>query len=327
MATVLEHREGELEHDPARAEARPDALPKPHAPERRCRPAVARVAPEGASARQLSDDGGATSGDPRSGPAADAATSAFSADSVRRQRTTSTEDQMITVSGLTKQYGDRTVVDDVSLHPGARHGDRLPRPERRRQDDDDADDHRPGAGDRRVRRWSTGGPTPTLPNPGAVMGTLLDAGAVHPGPDRADPPAAAGRRARRARPRGSTRCSSWSGSPTPAGRRIGGYSLGMRQRLGHRRRAAGRPAGADVRRAGQRAGPGGHPLDARAAPRPRGPRRHGAAVRAPARRGRAHGRPAAGDRRRPDRRRRPVAALLGRDGVSVRAADDGALAG
>ena len=78
----------------------------------------------------------------------------------------------------------------------------------------------------------------------------------------------------------------------------------MRQRLGIAGRAAGRPAGADVRRAGQRAGPGGHPLDARAAPRPRGARRHGAAVLAPARRGRAHGRPAAGDRGRADRRRR-----------------------
>ena len=44
---------------------------------------------------------------------------------------------MITVSGLTKKYGDRTVVDDVSFEPGARHGDRLPRartaPARRRR--------------------------------------------------------------------------------------------------------------------------------------------------------------------------------------------------
>ena len=124
-----------------------------------------------------------------------------------------------------------------------------------------------------------------------------------PGPHRADAPAAAGRRL---------------GVPgsrvdevldlvglTDAGRTADPRLLARHAAAaGHRRRAAGRPAGADVRRAGQRAGPRGHPLDARAAPRPRGPRRHGAAVLAPARRGRAHGRPAAGDRRRADRRRR-----------------------
>ena len=211
---------------------------------------------------------------------------------------------MITVSGLTKQYGDRTVVDDVSftLEPGTVTG--FLGPERRRQDDDDADDDRPGRPHGRRSALVDGRSYAELPNPGAVVGTLLDASApcTPAGPD-------------------ARTCGSW---PTTIGvrrarvdevldlvgltdagrRRIGGYSLGMRQRLGHRRGAARRPAGADLRRAGQRAGPGGHPVDARPAARARRPRRHGAAVQPPARRGRAHRRPAAGDRQRPDRRRR-----------------------
>ena len=122
---------------------------------------------------------------------------------------------MITVSGLTKKYGDRTVVDDVSFDAGARHGDRLPRPERRRQDDDDADDDRPGRADRRARRSWTGSLYAELPNPGAVVGTLLDASAVHPGRTGRTHLRLLARHDRRLRPAGWTRCSSWSGSPTP----------------------------------------------------------------------------------------------------------------
>jgi ABC-2 type transport system ATP-binding protein len=76
-----------------------------------------------------------------------------------------------------------------------------------------------------------GRPYPSLPNPGAVMGTLLDAGAVHPGrsgrthlrilastigvPDRRVDEVLA-----------------LVGLADAARRRIAGYSLGMRQRLG-----------------------------------------------------------------------------------------------
>ena len=219
---------------------------------------------------------------------------------------------MITVSGLTKRYGERTVVDDVSftLEPGTVTGFLGPN----------------GAGKTTTMRMVTGlvpatagtalvdgRPYGALPNPGAVMGTLLDAGAVHPGRTGRThlrilaaaigvPAAAGGRGARagRARRRGRT--------PDP--RLLARHAAAAR----HRRCAAGRPAGADVRRAGQRAGPGGHPVDARPAARPRRPRRHGAAVVPPARRGRAHRRPAAGDRRRADRRRRAggLAARRGR---------------
>jgi ABC-2 type transport system ATP-binding protein len=137
---------------------------------------------------------------------------------------------MITVSGLTKQYGGRTVVDDVSftLEPGTVTGFLGPN----------------GAGKTTTMRMMTGlvpasAGTATvdgrryvdLPNPGAVVGTLLDASAVHPGrtgrthlrllasaigvaPGRVDDVLAQ------------------VGLVDAAGRRIGGYSLGMRQRLG-----------------------------------------------------------------------------------------------
>ena len=137
---------------------------------------------------------------------------------------------MITVSGLTKKYGDRTVVDGVSfeLEPGTVTGFLGPN----------------GAGKSTTMRMVTGlvpatsgtalidgRPYAALPNPGAVMGTLLDAAAVHPG--------RTGRTHLRLLAAGL-------GVParrvdevlemvdlTAAGRRrIGGYSLGMRQRLG-----------------------------------------------------------------------------------------------
>ena len=122
---------------------------------------------------------------------------------------------MITVSGLTKQYGDRTVVDDVSftLEPGTVTGFLGPN----------------GAGKTTTMRMITGlvpasagsalvdgRPYAALPNPGAVDGHAARRRRGAPRPDRADAPAAAGRRRSASRPRGWTRCSSWSGSPTPA---------------------------------------------------------------------------------------------------------------
>ena len=137
---------------------------------------------------------------------------------------------MITVTGLSKRYGDRTVVDGVSftVEPGTVAGFLGPN----------------GAGKTTTMRMVTGLVPPTagearvdgrryaeLPNPAAVLGTLLDAGAVHPG------------RTGRAHLR---ILADTVGVPArrvdevlelvdlgPAGRRrIGGYSLGMRQRLG-----------------------------------------------------------------------------------------------
>jgi ABC-2 type transport system ATP-binding protein len=137
---------------------------------------------------------------------------------------------MITVSGLTKKYGARTVVDDVSftLEPGTVTGFLGPN----------------GAGKTTTMRMITGlvpassgsalvggRPYAALPNPGAVMGTLLDASAVHPGrtgrthlrllADTIGVPAVR-----------VDEVLELVGLSDAARRRIGGYSLGMRQRLG-----------------------------------------------------------------------------------------------
>src|SRR4051794_1512414 len=144
--------------------------------------------------------------------------------------TTQEVPEMIKVSGLTKQYGNRTVVDDVSfaLEPGTVTGFLGPN----------------GAGKTTTMRMMTGlvpatsgtatvdgRPYPELPNPGAVVGTLIDASAVHPG------------RSGRTHLRlladtigvPSSRVDevlALVGLSDAARRRIGGYSLGMRQRLG-----------------------------------------------------------------------------------------------
>jgi ABC-2 type transport system ATP-binding protein len=137
---------------------------------------------------------------------------------------------MITVSGLTKTYGQRTVVDQVSfaLEPGTVTGFLGPN----------------GAGKTTTMRMITGlvpanggqalvdgRPYTELANPGAVMGTLLDASAVHPGRTGrthlrllADTLGVPRRRV--------DELLELVGLTEAAGRRIGGYSLGMRQRLG-----------------------------------------------------------------------------------------------
>src|SRR5215212_8114014 len=137
---------------------------------------------------------------------------------------------MIEVNGLTKKYGARTVVDDVSfgLEPGTVTGFLGAN----------------GAGKTTTMRMITGlvpatagsalvdgRPYADLPNPGAVVGTLLDASAVHPG--------RSGRTHLRllAATIGvpSSRVDEvleMVGLADAGRRRIGGYSLGMRQRLG-----------------------------------------------------------------------------------------------
>jgi ABC-2 type transport system ATP-binding protein len=137
---------------------------------------------------------------------------------------------MITVSGLTKQYGARTVVDDVSfsLEPGTVTGFLGPN----------------GAGKTTTMRMITGlvpasagsalvdaRPYAAVPNPGSVMGTLLDAGAVHPGRTGRTHlrllASALGVPASRV-----DEVLELVGLGDAGGRRIRGYSLGMRQRLG-----------------------------------------------------------------------------------------------
>lgn len=137
---------------------------------------------------------------------------------------------MISVSGLTKRYGDRTVVDDVTftLEPGTITGFLGAN----------------GAGKSTTLRMITGLVPATagtaliagrryadLPHPPAVLGALLDASAVHPGRTGrthlrilADTIGVPARRA--------DELLDLVGLADVAKRRVGGYSLGMRQRLG-----------------------------------------------------------------------------------------------
>ena len=88
---------------------------------------------------------------------------------------------MIEVQGLTKRYGDKVAVDDLTLHRAARRRDRLPRAERRRQVHDDAADPRPRPAQLGRRRWSTAATTKRSPAPLHEVGALLDAKDVHGG--------------------------------------------------------------------------------------------------------------------------------------------------
>ncbi|ROT31679.1 ABC transporter ATP-binding protein [Micromonospora sp. HM5-17] len=138
---------------------------------------------------------------------------------------------MITVEHLSKRYGARTVVNDVSFTctPGTVTGFLGPN----------------GAGKSTTMRMICGVTPPSggtarvhgvdyrrLPNPGREVGLLLDAGAQHPGRTGRETlllsAAIMGLPRRRV-----DECLDRVGlSPAVAKRRIRGYSLGMRQRLG-----------------------------------------------------------------------------------------------
>jgi ABC-2 type transport system ATP-binding protein len=130
---------------------------------------------------------------------------------------------MITVENLTKRYGSTTAVQDVSftVEPGSITGFLGPN----------------GAGKSTTLRMLTGLTPPTsgsagitgkryvdLPNPGRVVGVMLDAAAQHPG-----------------RTGRETLLLNASLLGVPK-RRVGQYSLGMRQRLGIASALLGDPA-------------------------------------------------------------------------------------
>ncbi|GAB3493265.1 ATP-binding cassette domain-containing protein [Nocardiopsis coralliicola] len=147
---------------------------------------------------------------------------------------------VISIRGLTKQYGGQTAVDGLTfdVRPGAVSGFLGPN----------------GAGKSTTLRVLLGLARPTrgealvgglpyarLERPGSVVGAVLDAGAVHPG--------RTGRAHLRALARGIgvaparvPEVLDTVGLDRAADRRTGGYSLGMRQRLGIAAALLGDPA-------------------------------------------------------------------------------------
>jgi ABC-2 type transport system ATP-binding protein len=147
---------------------------------------------------------------------------------------------MITATNLTKSYDNAPVVRDVSLHcePGTITGFLGPN----------------GAGKSTTLRMIVGLARPDhgtsaiggrpfveLPNPTRVVGTLLDPSAMHAGRTGHATLAIAAQMA--GVPTGRVdELLDLVGLADAAGRRVGGYSLGMRQRLGIAQTLVGEPA-------------------------------------------------------------------------------------
>ena len=138
---------------------------------------------------------------------------------------------MIAVNSLTKKYRGRTVVDDVTFtaRPGRVTGFLGPN----------------GAGKSTSMRMMVGLTRPTsggvtiggrrfadLPNPGREVGVMLDASAQHAGRTGRETLTLAQRTIDVPAQRVSEMLQLVSLSEADAGRRVGNYSLGMRQRLG-----------------------------------------------------------------------------------------------
>jgi ABC-2 type transport system ATP-binding protein len=138
---------------------------------------------------------------------------------------------MIEFRGLTKRYGDRTVVDDVSFtcHPGTVTGFLGPN----------------GAGKSTTLRMLCGLTRPTagtatvlgrpyreLPNPGRRVGVLLDAAAVHPGRTGRETLTLAALTLGVDPARGPELLERVGLDGRSGRQRVRTYSLGMRQRLG-----------------------------------------------------------------------------------------------
>ena len=213
-------------------------------------------------------------------------------------------DPMITVEHVTKTYGDFTAVDDVTFtaRPGRVTG--FLGPNGAGKSTTMRIDGRPHPPDRRHRHVA-GRRFADLPNPGhrgrRAARRVRPArrphrpGDPHPRPEDDGPAPPTGRGdARRGRPHRQPRRAAGCGT-TP-------WACGNGSASPHA--LIGDPARPHPRRAGQRAGPGRHPLDARPAARIRRPRRHRPAVLPPAARDRGHRRRPRRHRPRPHRRPR-----------------------
>ncbi|WP_366525478.1 ATP-binding cassette domain-containing protein [Mumia sp.] len=138
---------------------------------------------------------------------------------------------MIEVQNLSKRYGDHLAVDDISFtcRPGSVTGFLGPN----------------GAGKSTTLRMLAGLTIPTagsatigshrytdIPNPGTQIGVLLDASAQHNGRTGREVLTIASRTMGLDRGRVDQMLEVVGLSPKEAKRRVGNYSLGMRQRLG-----------------------------------------------------------------------------------------------
>ncbi|WP_030167531.1 ABC transporter ATP-binding protein [Spirillospora albida] len=147
---------------------------------------------------------------------------------------------MITVDRLTKRYGDVTAVEDVSFHcpPGTVTGFLGPN----------------GAGKSTTMRMICGLTPPTsgtatvkgvpyrrIANPGRHVGLLLDASAQHPGRSGRETLALTAAVIGTGRDRVPELLDQVGLAGRPARRRVRGYSLGMRQRLGIAQALVGDP--------------------------------------------------------------------------------------
>ena len=149
-------------------------------------------------------------------------------------------DTMIDVQHLTKRYGGRTAVDDVSFHCRAGSVTGFLGPN--------------GAGKSTTMRMLTGLTPPTagaatidgrrfadLPNPGRLVGVMLDASAQHPGRSGRETLRLSARLLDVSRDRVDALLDE-VGLAAAARRKVGSYSLGMRQRLGIANALLGDPA-------------------------------------------------------------------------------------
>ena len=138
----------------------------------------------------------------------------------------------IEVSGLTKRFGPVLAVDDLSFTVDEGRIVGFLGTQRRRQDDDAADAARarePDGGQRDDRRQPT---SPSWSDPAHTVGAVLDGGMLHPGPQRAATTCARWRRRRGSADARVDELLELVALSDAANRRAGGYSLGMRQRLG-----------------------------------------------------------------------------------------------
>jgi ABC-2 type transport system ATP-binding protein len=207
---------------------------------------------------------------------------------------------MIEIENLSKRYGEKLAVDGLSfvVQPGIVTGFLGPN----------------GAGKSTTMRMIAGLDEPTAGRvvvngrrylsaraPMAELGVLLEAKAVHTGRSARNHLLALAQTNGISRPR-VDEVIDLVGLRNVAGTRVGGFSLGMGQRLGVASALLGNPKTVVLDEPGQRPGPGGCALDAHHAREPGRRRAHGIRVVSPDERNGANRHPVGRDRAGPAHR-------------------------